>query len=429
MRKFDAVFGPSLRVVALACCASLAIAAPASAEPVVDGEFEVAGLDGNSKLVADGQGNVWVAVADGGKDAARITPAGEVTSFDLGVANTSGVALGPGGLIWMTHDAGVVSFDPADPEGSAASTAITVGTFHSLALGPDGNLWLATNEKLVRIPPADPGAKVEFNVAGLSPRDIDAAGDLLAIADFGGNVVTATTAGATVAYPLAGGSQGVAGGPGGQIAFTQQGAAPTQFGLLSPPAPPSLFDSPGTDPFGVALGPDGAYWVAQFNVDGLTRLTPDGQSSALQGFSAGSGPRQIAAGAGGTLWVTLETANKVGRVSGVEAPPLVAPIGARVPNTRITRGPKGKVRTKRKVRRVAFRFRSIPAKGARFQCSLVKLRKGKRVPKPRFRGCKSPRVYRLKPGRYRFQVRAVLNGAVDPTPAKRAFRIVRARHR
>jgi hypothetical protein len=85
------------------------------------------------------------------------------------------------------------------------------------------------------------------------------------------------------------------------------------------------------------------------------------------------------------------------------------------------------VKTKRKRATVRFRFRS-PNAGAKFECALQKLKKRKKgqpAPKPRFKTCKSPKKFRLKPGRYRFLVRAVVDGVADPTPAKRTFRIVR----
>ena len=76
-----------------------------------------------------------------------------------------------------------------------------------------------------------------------------------------------------------------------------------------------------TDPFGIVLGDDGAHWIANFAKDTLTRLAPDRTVTTLPGFSAGSGPRHITVGAGHTLWVGLETAKKIARVSGVEPPP------------------------------------------------------------------------------------------------------------
>lgn len=97
----------------------------------------------------------------------------------------------------------------------------------------------------------------------------------------------------------------------------------------------------------------------------------------------------------------------------------------RAHDTVIVRGPKRKVRLRGRDRRAAvrFAFRSQP-RGARFQCRL----QGRHAPKKlrRFRPCRSPRAYRLRPGSYRFAVRAVApGGRVDPTPARRSFRIVR----
>jgi hypothetical protein len=53
-------------------------------------------------------------------------------------------------------------------------------------------------------------------------------------------------------------------------------------------------------------------------------------------------------------------------------------------------------------------------------------------PFPGFAACKSPKAYRLKPGKYRFEVRAVLKGVADSSPASRSFKVVhvpRHRHR
>jgi hypothetical protein len=78
--------------------------------------------------------------------------------------------------------------------------------------------------------------------------------------------------------------------------------------------------APATDSTGVARGGDGAYWFAQFTAHKLGRLTPQGGYAQPISFPLGSGPRHIAAGSGNTLWVGLETANKVARVTGVTPP-------------------------------------------------------------------------------------------------------------
>jgi streptogramin lyase len=426
-----------MRALLLALAAAAVMATPAWAVPAVSGEFPVSSVDSNNKLTQGPDGNMWVTLNEAGKDVARMTPAGEVTEYDLEAITASGIATDAEGNLWITRNGGVTKFSPANPEGTKAATAIAaITTFHSIVLGPDGNLWVATVDNLVRIPPADPASFKAFPIAELSPRDIDVAGPQLVVADFGGRVLTATTADppVTVDYKLSGGSQGVAGAPSGQIAFSQQGNAPTEFGLLTPPGPPLLTPSPGTDPFGVAFGTDGAFWVAQFATDSLTRLGTDNVATPLSGFAAASGPRQIAAGPGNTLWVTLETAKKIGRISGVdpEAPPTPSPTPAPTPvapepRTQIKAGPKKKVKTRARKAKVRFRFRS-PDAGATFQCRLRQLPKrkaAKAFKSPKFKVCKSPRAYRLGPGRYRFEVRAVLNGVADETPAKRGFRVIR----
>ena len=78
-------------------------------------------------------------------------------------------------------------------------------------------------------------------------------------------------------------------------------------------------ETPG-DPFGVAFGADGAYWIPRFAAGDLVRLTTTGKETTLGGLSAGAGPRRIATGPNNTLWVTEDTANKVARITGLEPP-------------------------------------------------------------------------------------------------------------
>jgi hypothetical protein len=74
------------------------------------------------------------------------------------------------------------------------------------------------------------------------------------------------------------------------------------------------------------------------------------------------------------------------------------------------------------------RLRKLPAKAKSKAKSKGKGAKGsaKAKPKPpKFKLCASPKGYKAKPGRYRFEVRAVNQGTPDKTPAKRSFRVVR----
>jgi hypothetical protein len=92
---------------------------------------------------------------------------------------------------------------------------------------------------------------------------------------------------------------------------------------------------------------------------------------------------------------------------------VAAPVAGPAPNTIFTHHPARRTHK----RRVRFAFTSnIP--GASFQCFYT----GGWSP------CRSPQRFRhLKPGRYRFKVRAVANGKRDPTPASWLFRVVRRR--
>jgi streptogramin lyase len=432
------MLGRTLRTTILAALLALAAVSPAVAAPAVSGEFPLqTELNANNKIVEGPDGNMWVTL-NGPKDVAKITPAGAVTEYDLGIEGASGITVAAG-EVWVSRNGGVTQFKPGDPEGTKVSTPVEPVVSDPIVFAPDGNIWAAANEKLVRIPLADPTKFKAFPVAGLGPRDIDVAGSLLVVADFGTPRVLAATIAdppVTTELPLKGGSQGVAGNAAGQIAFSQQGQMPTEFGLLTPPGPALFTQSPATDPFGIALGPDAAFWIAQFNVDTVTRLgTNDVATTISPGFAKGSGPRQIAAGPGNTLWVTLQNAKKIGRISGVENSPPPPPPPPKVPQTKIEKGPKGKKGTTRKLGKAKFKFSSTdPTAG--FECRLLKLTKpgrkaqGSAKPKQKsratpFKPCKSPKAYWLPVGRYRFEVRAVNAAGADPTPAKSSFHVVR----
>lgn len=81
------------------------------------------------------------------------------------------------------------------------------------------------------------------------------------------------------------------------------------------------------------------------------------------------------------------------------------------PNTTITSGPKGTTHNHKAI----FRFTSTEP-GSTFQCKLDG--------KP-WSNCKSPRTYgHLKDGKHTFKVKAIdAAGNVDPTPAKRSWRV------
>ncbi len=73
--------------------------------------------------------------------------------------------------------------------------------------------------------------------------------------------------------------------------------------------------------------------------------------------------------------------------------------------------------------RAKFSFAST-GDATRFECALVMTTPGHPTPRRHFVSCSTPKRYtNLKPGEYRFFVRAVGPGGPDPTPASARFRI------
>jgi streptogramin lyase len=446
------------KLVASACLLTgfLLGAGSAVAAPSITGTFPLGSeVDTNNKIVAGPDGNVWLTVKGGTKDVARVTPAGQVTEFELeGVEGALGIAPGPDGNLWVPTVNQVTKFSPADPESTDKTfTIATIGADGQIVAGPDGFMWVASNGNVDRFNPANPeGDKQNFPVAELKPKDIDVAGALIVIADSDGvkkRIVTFTTAGTQKDLPIVAGAQGVAGAPSGQIAFSAPLAEPEQIGLIAPPAATVLISLaiplPG-DPFGVTFGADGAFWVVQFREGKLARVAPDGQISFLTGLPIESA-RQIAAGPDDTLWVTLTknelkgVAPAVLRVSGVEiaktdpggggssggdstgSAPGSSAGTATSPPPETTLGKVKKVyKAKGKRAKVKITFSSAIATG--FQCSLTRL-KGKATKAAPFKACVAPKTYNLRPGRYKVQVRGLNGTVVDPSPAARAFKVVR----
>jgi hypothetical protein len=99
------------------------------------------------------------------------------------------------------------------------------------------------------------------------------------------------------------------------------------------------------------------------------------------------------------------TSDEVRSFTVAEVPPGTAP------NTVLRRHPAHRTHK----RRIRFTFRSNLS-GASFQCFYT----------GGWTSCRSPQIFRhLKPGRYRFKVRAVLDGKKDPSPVSWLFRVVR----
>lgn len=419
-----------LRTIAALSAAAVAIplsASSATADPVLDGQYTVSGVGTNNQITPGPDGNMWVTLDTGVNDVARIAADGTVTEYNsANMSNPVGITAGPDGNLWVTQANGVARFSPADPTNATKFTINDIADPRAITTGPDQNVWTASGDKVIKIPPNNPAGFTAYNASGVTgARWIASSTDgYLWVADFGGQqVVRVATDGTGLKFPTGGGPQGVAAGPAGQVAFSDPTANPQFIGRITAPGPAQTTPAPGTDPFGVALGNDGAYWFGQFATNNLGRLTTDGNYSTLP-IAAGTGPRQLSAGPGDTLWVTLDGAEKVARITGVTkpTPPTdnpTPPVGTAV-TTELTKAPKKVVRTAKARAKVKIRFTGTD--GATFQCKLTKKSRKKAS---NWRSCSSPKVYRLKPGKYVVRVRAVLDGSRDLTPAKKRFRVVR----
>ncbi len=411
--------------------ALLLLAAPALAVPTVDGEFALpAGvtIGSNNEIVEGPDGNMWVTTEQ--SSVVRIKPNGTAEGPFPTTNSVQGITVGPDNNIWAASAIGVVKIPPANPAGAVAFGLGTFSNGFGITTGPDGNMWVAGGDQLVSFTTADPtGSADPTPIAGMSAKGMDTGSDgLLWIADGSGRVISATAAGTPVVtpYQVDGGPQDVAAGLNAQVAYANPLDTPHEVGLISPGGTPQQIPLETSDPFGVVFGQDGAYWVARSSTDDLLRLAPDGTTTKLTGFSDSGnvGPRKVATGPNNTLWVTLDTQEKVARVTGVE--PAANGGGGGGAETTIDKGPKRKLKTNKSKAKVKFKFSSSDST-ATFDCKLKKPKKkgGKSSNRAaKFKACTSPKKYKLKPGKYTFQVRAVVGGVADSSPASQKFKVI-----
>jgi hypothetical protein len=98
---------------------------------------------------------------------------------------------------------------------------------------------------------------------------------------------------------------------------------------------------------------------------------------------------------------------------------LACPAPLRPPNTSISN-----TKISRRKRTVSFSFQALGTASG-FECELLKPRyKHHKKPSNHFSSCKSPKIYRhLRPGKYKFEVRALNAAGVDPTPATKKVKV------
>jgi virginiamycin B lyase len=421
-----------------AAIAAAAAAAPAAqAAPAVAGEFAMpAGttVGPNNELVAGPDGNIWITTEQNNK-IVRMAPDGTAVAFTPPGMNhvITGITVGLNGLLFGAQGDRFIVIDPANPNAASQNAIGGLNGANAITTGLDGRIWLAATSgggDLVEIDPATPSSHTEhFGVTINNPHGMATGSDgLLWVAD-SDNVrsFTATAVPTETDYNVGGITQDIAAGPNGQAAFVNPQSNPHSLGLITPPASPQIIPLTTSDPDGVVFGADGAYWVARASTDDLVRLTTDGQVSMLGGFSDSGnvGPRKITTGPADTLWVTLDTQEKVAKVTGVaapvvEPPPPPPPPPGTAPETTISTAPGKKVEAKEKTGKAKVKIAfSATGTAPSFECTLTK--KGK---DPKTKPCTSPTKYKLKPGKYKFAVVATVGGLVDASPATTKFKVV-----
>lgn len=322
---------------------SAASPAPAAAAaPTIMGQFPLTAQP--EQLTPGPDGNMWVTLSGSGTgdELARVQPDGTINYYDLDTApGPGGITTGPDGNLWATLSTGVVKIPPDNPTSETAFPIAGFSDARGITSSPDGNLWAASGDKVFKIPAANPAAVAQFTVSGMGAREITRGTDgRFWVADStGGRIVSFANDGTSIVHAVGGGPQGIAAGPGGQVLYTNPGSSPQDAGRLTLGGTPQITPLPGTDPsFSATFAVDQAYWVGLFLTGELARINPTGALTKLGTFPAPFKPRYLAAGPGGTIWVSLQDPGNVGaigRVSGLVAPSSDVKVSVTIKGTRV----------------------------------------------------------------------------------------------
>jgi virginiamycin B lyase len=260
-------------------------------------------------LAAGPDGNVWLSATGFDSEVARVvgkvTPAGKVAEYAAPTGADS-IAAGADGNLWFTESKGIGRITPGG-DITSFDLAKEAGTPGALTAGPDGDVWFVASEPAAigRVSPT--GAITTFPLAGTGQPSAIAAGpdrDLWFTEPEAGRIGRITSAGAASEFPLPKGSQpnSIVLGPDGNLWFSD--ASQARVGRITPAGEATFFPVPtiaGTDE--VVVGPDGSIWFTAENEIGT--ISTGGKVAWPSCFSLGCQfpPAAMTMGPDGRLWV------------------------------------------------------------------------------------------------------------------------------
>jgi streptogramin lyase len=121
-------------------------------------------------------------------------------------------------------------------------------------------------------------------------------------------------------YPIpTGGSEpfGIAAGPDGDLWFTEYGGTGNQIGRITTDGVVVEFPlaTVTSSPVSIAVGSDGNLWFTEQTAGQIGRITTEGAITEFPILTSGGGPYGIAAGPDGSLWFTEYNSSKIGRIT------------------------------------------------------------------------------------------------------------------
>ncbi|MGC2633740.1 MAG: hypothetical protein WA215_05940 [Candidatus Cybelea sp.] len=199
----------------------------------------------------------------------------------------------------------------------------------AVASGPKRSLWVTDDvdqdfgeSAVVRI--ATSGHRVHtyyyggVTSEGSSFLDITEGSDhaLWVTDEYNGQVLRMTPTGTYTGYPLNNflSPVGIVSGPDGALWFTESGGSASEIGRITTSGQVSQYGASG-QPVGIDVGSDKALWFPELQAAAIGRITTTGKVTAYsKGITPGSKPYWIAAGPDGALWFT-ELGGRIGRIT------------------------------------------------------------------------------------------------------------------